>query len=1391
MHRQLAGPVAILVLLWGCSSQESTESDAAVDAPETTLDAGGEVDPLRRQNYDSPGLRLVYAEGGEALPPGDGEQDSLIFEENLGQVEGSAVFLARGPDYSVFIEPGRVTLGVVAFEGSELDEPVLGIVSRDSVVHYVSMVFEASGGEATAVGENPVNRVSDYLKGPDAEQWTVDVQAFSRVRVDDASRDGLVSFGGGFGRLEVFFTVPPGGDLDELAFAFPETDRVVLNEAGQVVVEFSGGELVAIGPEAFQDLDDGRVAVPAGVNFRDDEYLGIWLGEHDTEQPVTVKQTLVLAGTTSGSPPDRVWAVSGTGRIAVVGETASLQQPDDIASGDVAVPAGDVLDGMLAVVDRVGQPDESTHVSIVGAAGLDGLRAVGFDSAGRVIAVGSTESDGDTGLDAVAVRLPLDRFEPEFMTIFGGEGREVTRGLTVTDDDLPLPILIVGETTSAVVPAGIVEGAYSGGTDAFVAQLDQEGVLGSFRFVGGAGDDAAWAVGADATGAVYVVGHTSGGDFRDTNGDPIVPLGGVDVFLVRYDVDGELDLAELFGTTADDYATDLVVDPTGGVAICGLTVTDDDDTGPPEVESYVARMDQAGEQVFWTVLNGRGTDRAFAVHMTPDRRLWVGGQTESDDFVVTEPMDRLPEGENGFLTEINPDTGAMHFSMVLGGRGHDSVLGISGDDDRVVLTGASDSLDFVSIAEMSVHKPIRIGSAYVLTIDPPEARLPENDAPDAIISTPSPDDTFTLGCGYIQLDGSLSTDSDGEIVSYEWLVEPPGGFEAIPFTGVVQAYVPMIAGEHLVSLTVTDDDDVPDTETITITVVEIGGAVEVSRVTVVPPESSGGDPMVEMRVGNFGTMELLSTTITVHFDADDDGDVDPAETVFERTVGGLARGESMTDSFAPTGIPTGLYTLRITIDPGGEVFACPMAMTFEQNDVLVDLLAPEAEMTTPLHLSTVEERYPLFTITHADGHSGTDTSSLVAQIARTSGIDFGEGSALPSGTQTLALATAELDGNEHPDLLTASADKFAVYLGQGDGTFSEWTSTIGVTLTAIALGDLGGTGDIDVALADRASQQIYVLLGEGAGVFSTAVPGSMSVGCGVDAVAIGDVTDSFGNEIVATCGTNFDFYLFERADEGSPWVRTTLLWGDWSGTPTAPVSVDTANLNGSGLDEVVVGAAGRVVVLSYNAGGDPLFNSNAITGGSYPWPALGDLNGDMVPDLVIVDGNGTNAWSRLGDGSGGFDATSWSPTAPGSEVLNPLLARVDQDEHLDLVIPSKTAGVVIYAGHGDGSFDTDPVITSIGRVPWDVAVLDANGDNNNDILIADQSPASAASGTALLLNTGWRYSNVLVVTEQDADHTILQPRDPIFDGDYDVTFSVRDFWLNEASGGGSFTVAVP
>ena len=115
------------------------------------------------------------------------------------------------------------------------------------------------------------------------------------------------------------------------------------------------------------------------------------------------------------------------------------------------------------------------------------------------------------------------------------------------------------------------------------------------------------------------------------------------------------------------------------------------------------------------------------------------------------------------------------------------------------------------------------------------------------------------------------------------------------------------------------------------------------------------------------------------------------------------------------------------------------------------------------------------------------------------------------GPNPFSVAVGDFNGDTNLDLVVANfnggaASTVSILLGNGDGTFDPATPAtinVGNGPISIAVGLFDGDNFQDLAVANRDSNNVSILLGNGDGTFDPATPATINVGNSPLFVAVG------------------------------------------------------------------------------------------------------------------------------------------------------------------------------------------------------------------------------------------------------------------------------------------------
>jgi hypothetical protein len=316
-------------------------------------------------------------------------------------------------------------------------------------------------------------------------------------------------------------------------------------------------------------------------------------------------------------------------------------------------------------------------------------------------------------------------------------------------------------------------------------------------------------------------------------------------------------------------------------------------------------------------------------------------------------------------------------------------------------------------------------------------------------------------------------------------------------------------------------------------------------------------------------------------------------------------------------------------------------------------------------------------VANSDCRTGVCQGSRCAPVPCAKGFGLPGPPILHTGSNPVAVRSADLNGDGKPDLaiVNSESNTVSVFFGQGDSTFVHSADyATGGRPSSVAIGDLDGDGKPDLAVPNFYDRTVSVFLDNGDGTFAPQVTYS---------------------------------------------------------TETGPISVAIGDLNSDGKPDLVVATQFTCDILP-NAGGGTFGPFTDITPGGL-FVAIGDLNGDGNPDIVTNDNEAVRVFLNAGNGSFAPPGEYFG-LAEGSGLA---LGDLNGDGRLDVVageigvsLTSFTGDVAVFLNNGDGTLGAKTDVVA-GPGTDDVAIADLTGDGKADVVTANG--ANGGPGTVTVL----------------------------------------------------------
>jgi autotransporter-associated beta strand protein len=355
--------------------------------------------------------------------------------------------------------------------------------------------------------------------------------------------------------------------------------------------------------------------------------------------------------------------------------------------------------------------DFSFGLSFGSDVGIDKGSAITRDAAGDLYVTGSfggtvdfDPGAGVTQLSSTNIDVFVARFTSTGALVWarqlGGSGVDRGAGIAVDGTGNVYTTGAFQGTADFDPGAGTANLVSSGGDDVFVSQLDSMGNFVSARSFGGPGDDIGRGIAVDAANNVLTAGSFQGTvDFDPGAGVLNHASAGLnDIFVSKLGATGALAYAAAFGSTGDDQALGVAVDPGGAVHVTGLFSGSVDFNPDPAAvanlvsaggtDVFVSVLSPAGNFVLAAGMGGAGDDAGNAIALDATGNIHTTGRfsgTADFDPGAGAVILASKGADDVFVSKLD-NLGNNIFAVGFGGAANDAGSAIAVDGPGNVYT---------------------------------------------------------------------------------------------------------------------------------------------------------------------------------------------------------------------------------------------------------------------------------------------------------------------------------------------------------------------------------------------------------------------------------------------------------------------------------------------------------------------------------------------------------------------------------------------------------------------------------------------------------------------------------------------------------------------------------
>ena len=290
-------------------------------------------------------------------------------------------------------------------------------------------------------------------------------------------------------------------------------------------------------------------------------------------------------------------------------------------------------------------------------------------------------------LSVVLVCFSLEMYAQDFEWAKSAGGSSYDYGNSITTDAAG-NVYATGAFQSSTIAFGAMTLTNNGGADIFIVKYDPSGNIVWAKSAGGSSSDGGYSITTDAAGNVYATGefYSSTIAFGATTLTNNSPNGSSDIFIVKYDPNGNVVWAKSAGGSSSDGGYLITTDAAGNVYATGYFSSSTIAFGATTLTNngysdiFIVKYDPSGNIVWAKSAGGSSSDYGYSITTDAAGNVYATGNFGSPTiaFGATTLTNKTTTGTDIFIVKYDP-SGNIVWAKSAGGSSSDGGYSITTD----------------------------------------------------------------------------------------------------------------------------------------------------------------------------------------------------------------------------------------------------------------------------------------------------------------------------------------------------------------------------------------------------------------------------------------------------------------------------------------------------------------------------------------------------------------------------------------------------------------------------------------------------------------------------------------------------------------------------------------